>query len=153
MNCPACGHPEMVKGIRDQEISCGDRSITVENIKGNFCPICGEGILDSESYRRLTDVQRDLVHAVRTETSADIRRIRKSLKLTQAKVAENFGLGPLALSRYERGKSPPPVLLVKLLRLIERYPNLFEELQDMDVPRRNVQNVTGTATRPNRAQD
>jgi HTH-type transcriptional regulator / antitoxin MqsA len=126
MNCPACGRL-MVPDIRDQVISCGAQSIIVEKLKGNFCPNCDEGILDSESYQRLTEAQRDLVNAVRVEAGAEIRRIRKRLKLTQTQLAENFGLGPLAFSRYERGKTRPPVVLLKLMRLLENHPDLLEE--------------------------
>jgi HTH-type transcriptional regulator / antitoxin MqsA len=126
MNCPACGRL-MVPDIRDQVISCGAGSVIVKAIKGNFCPNCDEGILDPESYQRLTEAQRDLVNAVRIEAGAEIRRIRKRLKLTQTQLAENFGLGPLAFSRYERGKTRPPVVLLKLMRLLENHPDLVEE--------------------------
>jgi HTH-type transcriptional regulator / antitoxin MqsA len=117
----------MVPDIRDQVISSGDRSITVEKLKGHFCPNCGEGILDSESYQRLTEAQRELVNAARVEAGAEIRRMRKRLKLTQTQLGENLGLGPLVFSRYERGKTRAPIMLLKLLRLLEKHPDLVEE--------------------------
>jgi len=132
MNCPACGHPEMVEETRNQVISCGGQSITVERIKGKFCPNCGEGILESESYQRLTEAQRDLMTRLRGDAGADIRRIRKRLKLTQAELAKDFGVGKLAFSRYERGKTRPPEFLIKLLKLIERHPDLLREMRELD---------------------
>jgi len=139
----------MEERTQDETLSYGGQIVTIQNLRGEFCQDCGEGVWDAESNRRLDEAQTALINAVRAEMSANIRRIRKSLKLTQAKLAENFGLGPLALSRYERGKTPPPVLLVKVLHLLEKYPNLFEELRQMD--RGDAPTGADSAVRRNRA--
>jgi HTH-type transcriptional regulator/antitoxin MqsA len=96
---------------------------------GEFCPACGEGIWDAESYRRYTEAQSALLRAVKGDISADIRRIRKFLKLTQTELAEAFGVGKVAFSRYERGETRPPAPLVKLLKLVERHPDLLTEMR------------------------
>ena len=134
MQCPACGHPEMREQNRDETLSRCGRSVTVLNLKGRFCPECDEGIWDPESNRRLDEAQTELILAARSEAGAEIRRIRKALNLTQAKVAEELGLGKLAFSRYEHGKNQPSPALLKLLRLIERHPDLLEELKNTDAP-------------------
>ncbi len=134
MQCPACGYPEMEKKNQEETLYYSGQSVTVENLSGEFCPACGEGVWDSESNQRLDEAQAALMNAVRTEVSADIRRIRKSLKLTQAELARNFGLGPLAFSRYERGKTQPPILLVKVLWLLKKHPDLLAELREINVP-------------------
>ena len=134
MQCPACGYPEMEQKNQDETLSYSGQSVTVENLSGEFCPACGEGVWDSESNQRLDEAQAALMNAVRTKVSADIRRIRKSLKLTQAELARNFGLGPLAFSRYERGKTQPPILLVKVLWLLKKHPDLLAELREINVP-------------------
>ena len=36
-----------------------------------------------------------------------------------------FGGGPNAFSRYENGKTEPPLALVKLLMVLDRHPNLL----------------------------
>jgi HTH-type transcriptional regulator / antitoxin MqsA len=133
MKCPACGHSRMVEKTIDEKLSYGGHSIILEGMKGEFCPKCGEGIWDSASSRRFDEAHVAVVTAARGDVGADIRRIRKGLNLTQAKLAESCGLGPLALSRYERGKTRPPASLVKLLRLLEKHPNLLEELRETDV--------------------
>lgn len=129
MECPSCGYAEIVTRTQDEKLSFGNQSLTLHGMKGEFCPRCNEGIWDEESYRRYTEAQAALVRAVKGDVSADIRRIRKKLKLTQAELSEVFGVGKLAFSRYERGETRPSVPLIKLLKLVERHPELMMEIR------------------------
>jgi len=129
MECPSCGYTEIVTRTQDEKLSFGNQSLTLHGMKGEFCPRCNEGIWDEESYRRYTEAQAALVRAVKGDVSADIRRIRKKLKLTQAELSEVFGVGKLAFSRYERGETRPSVPLIKLLKLVERHPELMIEIR------------------------
>jgi HTH-type transcriptional regulator / antitoxin MqsA len=131
MKCPACGHSEMVAKTDDETLSYGGQSLTLHAMRGEFCLNCGEGVWDEESYRRFTEAQAALLRAVMGDVGADIRRIRKHLKLTQAELSEAFGVGKVAFSRYERGETRPPAPLVKLLKLIERHPDLLAEIRDV----------------------
>lgn len=128
MKCPACGNPEMVTKIQDETLAYEGQSLTLHSMKGDFCPACGEGVWDEESYRRYTEAQASIIRAVKGDVSADIRRIRKSLKLTQTELSEVVGIGKVAFSRYERGETKPPAPLVKLLKLVERHPDLLAEI-------------------------
>lgn len=130
MKCPSCDHGEMVNRTKDEKLSFGGQSLTLHGMKGEFCTKCGEGIWDAESYRRYTEAQAALLRAVKGDLSADIRRIRQNLKLTQAELSKVFGVGKLAFSRYERGKTQPPAPLVKLLKLVERHPDLMNEVRE-----------------------
>jgi HTH-type transcriptional regulator/antitoxin MqsA len=40
-----------------------------------------------------------------------------------------FGGGVNASSRYENGKTKPPLALVKLLKVLDRYPDLLSEIK------------------------
>jgi HTH-type transcriptional regulator/antitoxin MqsA len=51
--------------------------------------------------------------------------VRKKLHLDQKEAAAIFGGGVNAFSRYETGKSTPPVALVKLLRIMDTHPDLL----------------------------
>ena len=128
MKCPACGHPKMAAKTKDETLAHGGQSLTLHAMQGQFCPSCGEGVWDAESYRRYTEAQAALVRTVKEDISADIRRIRKNLKLTQTELAQAFGVGKVAFSRYERGETRPPGPIVKLLKLIERHPELLAEI-------------------------
>ncbi len=127
MKCPACGS-EMVTKIQDETLSYGGQYLTLHLMKGDFCPACGEGIWDEESYLRYAEAQAGIIRSVKGDVSADIRRIRKNLKLTQTELSEVVGIGKVAFSRYERGETKPPAPLVKLLKLVERHPDLLAEM-------------------------
>ncbi len=129
MKCPACGNSEMVTKIQDETLTYGGQSVTLHSMKGDFCSTCGEGIWDEESYRRYTETQAALIRAVKGDVAADIRRIRKNLKLTQTELSKVVGIGKVAFSRYERGETRPPSPLVKLLKLVERHPDLLAEIR------------------------
>jgi HTH-type transcriptional regulator / antitoxin MqsA len=43
--------------------------------------------------------------------------------------AEIFGGGANAFSRYENGKTKPPLALVKLFEVLDRHPNLLAEVR------------------------
>jgi len=147
MKCPACGHPEMANKIQDETLTYGDQSLTLHKMRGEFCPECGEGVWDDESYLRYTEAQAALLRAAKGDLSSDIRRIRKNLNLTQTELAKAFGVGKVAFSRYERGETRPPAPLVKLLRLIDRHPDLLGEIRDTSAHGVNVRRITGHSSR------
>ena len=55
--------------------------------------------------------------------------VRKKLALDQREAGEIFGGGVNAFSRYENGKTKPPLALVKLLRVLDRHPDLLNEVR------------------------
>jgi len=55
--------------------------------------------------------------------------MRKKLQLGQRETAEIFSGGINAFSRYENGKTKPPLVLVKLFKLLDRYPELLKEVK------------------------
>jgi len=138
MRCPDCGNVEMLTEIKDETLKYGEHSLTLHSMRGNFCPSCGEGIWDEESYLRYTEAQTAIIRTVKGDVSADIRRIRKNLKLTQTELSEVVGIGKVAFSRYERGETRPPNPLIKLLKLVEKHPDLLAEMSSPHYAARGV---------------
>ncbi|SDH79674.1 HTH-type transcriptional regulator / antitoxin MqsA [Paraburkholderia phenazinium] len=64
-----------------------------------------------------------------TVDPAFIASVRKKLALDQREAAEIFGGGINAFSRYENGKTKPPLALVKLLKVLDRHPELLAEVR------------------------
>jgi HTH-type transcriptional regulator/antitoxin MqsA len=58
-----------------------------------------------------------------------IANVRKKLNLGQKEAADIFGGGINAFSRYENGKTKPPLALVKLLKVLDRHPDLLNEVR------------------------
>jgi HTH-type transcriptional regulator/antitoxin MqsA len=53
------------------------------------------------------------------------------LGLTQAEAGRIFGGGVNAFSRYERGATKPSTQMRKLLKIVEKHPELIRELADI----------------------
>ena len=58
-----------------------------------------------------------------------IAEVRKKLALDQREAGEIFGGGVNAFSRYENGKTEPPLALIKRLKLLDRHPELLNEVR------------------------
>jgi len=54
---------------------------------------------------------------------------RKKRHLDPREAVEIFGGGVTAFSRHENRKTTPPLALVKLLRVLERHPDLLAEVR------------------------
>jgi HTH-type transcriptional regulator / antitoxin MqsA len=60
---------------------------------------------------------------------ATIRRIRQKLRLSQRAAGAVFGVGARAFDKYERSLMEPSGPTVRLLRLLDKHPELVTELQ------------------------
>ncbi|HVF51422.1 MAG TPA: helix-turn-helix domain-containing protein [Pyrinomonadaceae bacterium] len=52
-------------------------------------------------------------------TAAQVKELRKALGYTQARLAEELGVTPNTVARYERGEFKPSAPVLKLLKLLE----------------------------------
>lgn len=131
MKCPACGAAELIHDTRDVPYVYKSEQTTIADVIGDFCPACGEVVLDREQGDRYSDLigahQRQ-VNAAYVDP-AYIAKVRKKLDLDQREAADIFGGGVNAFSRYENGKTKPPLALVKLLRVLDRHPDLLAEVR------------------------
>jgi HTH-type transcriptional regulator/antitoxin MqsA len=130
MKCPVCGAVELIHDTRDLPYTYKGETTVISAVTGDFCPACAESILDTaESDRVMRDMRTFTrqVNAAIVDPSF-IANVRKKLNLGQREAAEIFGGGINAFSRYENGRTKPPLALVKLLTLLDRHPNLLGEL-------------------------
>ncbi|MDP3872251.1 MAG: type II toxin-antitoxin system MqsA family antitoxin [Methyloversatilis sp.] len=131
MKCPVCGAAELMHDTRDIKYTYKGEMTVIQAVTGDFCPACAESILDATESERVMKEMRDFAKQVNAAIVDPefIARVRKKLKLDQREAAEIFGGGVNAFSRYENGKTKPPLALVKLLKVLDRHPSLLEEVK------------------------
>ena len=131
MKCPNCGAAELVGDIRDMAYRYKGESTMFAQVPGDYCPACGEGVFDAETSRAISADMKAFGRQVNAAIvdPAFISTVRKKLDLDQREAAEIFGGGVNAFSRYENGKTRPPLALVKLLELLDRHPDLLAEVR------------------------
>ena len=131
MKCPVCGAAELIHDTRDLPYTYKGETTVIAAVTGNFCPACAESILDAAESNRVMREMRAFskqVNAAIVDPSF-ITNVRKKLDLDQREAAEIFGGGINAFSRYENGKTKPPLALVKLFKLLDRHPDLLNEVR------------------------
>jgi HTH-type transcriptional regulator/antitoxin MqsA len=131
MKCPVCGAAELVRDTRDMPYTYKGESTVIPALTGDYCPACAEVVLDMEEAERFGQQIREFnkqVNAAIVDPQF-IVGVRKKLKLDQREAAELFGGGVNAFSRYENGKTKPPLALVKLLKVLDRHPDLLNEIR------------------------
>ena len=131
MKCPCCGAAELIRDTRDMPYTYKGDTTTIAAVTGDFCPACGEVVLDREQGDRYSEMVGQFQRQVNAAyvDPRFIDQVRKKLDLDQRQAADIFGGGINAFSRYENGKTKPPLALVKLLRILDRHPNLLDEVR------------------------
>ena len=129
--CPSCGAATMVHDTRDLPYTYKGETTTLPAVTGDFCTACDESILDAAQSRRSMQMMLAFTKQVNAAIvdPAFITSVRKKLELDQREAAELFGGGVNAFSRYETGKTKPPLALVKLLKVLDRHPDLLAEVR------------------------
>ena len=131
MKCSNCGRAKLAHGTCDMPYTYKGESTTMPAVTGDYCPVCGEAVLDLAESTRVSALMLAFNREVNA-ASVDpqfIASVRKKLALDQREAAEIFGGGVNAFSRYENGKTKPSLALVKLLRVLDRHPDLLDEVR------------------------
>jgi HTH-type transcriptional regulator / antitoxin MqsA len=131
MKCPNCGAKKLIRDTRDVPYIYKGESTVLPQVTGDFCAACDESVLDAAESRRTMTLM--LVFNKQVNASIVdpdfIASVRKKLDLDQREAGEIFGGGVNAFSRYENGKTKPPLALVKLLKVLDRHPDLLDEIR------------------------
>ena len=131
MKCPSCAAAELLHDTRDMPYTYKGEATIIPAVTGDFCPACGECVLDLPESIRTSAAMLDFNKQVNASIvdPGFIANVRKKLALDQREAAEIFGGGVNAFSRYENGKTKPSLALVKLLRVLDRHPDLLDEVR------------------------
>ena len=120
-----------MRDTRDVPYTYKGEVTIIPAVTGDFCPACGEVTLDRDESMRTSTAMLEFNKQVNASIVDPglIASVRKKLALDQREAAEIFGGGVNAFSRYETGKTKPPLALVKLFRILDRYPDLLAEVR------------------------
>ncbi|MCX7110958.1 MAG: type II toxin-antitoxin system MqsA family antitoxin [Proteobacteria bacterium] len=131
MKCPLCAAAELVHDTLDLPYTYKGETTLIPAVTGDFCSACGEVILDAAESSRTSAAMLDFNKQVNASIvdPGFIASVRKKLALDQREAGEIFGGGVNAFSRYENGKTKPPLALVKLLKVLDRHPDLLNEVR------------------------
>ena len=131
MRCPVCGGAELVKGVRDMPYTYRGETTVICDVQGEWCHKCGDGVLDINDGERVSKSMLAFNKQVNASLvdPTYITAVRKKLCLDQREAADIFGGGVNAFSRYETGKTKPPLALIQLLKLLDRHPELLAEVR------------------------
>jgi len=131
MKCPSCGAAELVHDTRDMPYIYKGESTIIPAVTGDFCPACDEAVLGVAESTRTSAAMLGFNKQVNASIVEPgfIESVRKKLALDQREAAEIFGGGVNAFSRYELGKTKPPLALVKLFKILDHHPDLLDEIR------------------------
>lgn len=131
MKCPSCATAELVHDTRDMPYIYKGESTIIPAVTGDFCPACSDAVLDVAESSRISAAMLEFNKQVNASIvdPGFIASVRKKLALDQREAAEIFGGGVNAFSRYENGKTKPSLALVKLLKVLDRHPDLLAEVR------------------------
>lgn len=130
-SCAACGDARGMARFEDETfvVEHGGARAEVAGLAGWRCAACGEVEFDPESARAYAEAGDELVLGARRKRGEELRRIRRKLGLSQVNAAKLTGGGHNAFSRYERGEAEPISAVINLFRVLDRHPELLEEIE------------------------
>ena len=126
--CLNCEAAEMVRTKKDAVIEYRGHQAKVRAVDGWHCPECGEIEFAGKEGERYAEALEKLRTKVDAAEAEELARIRKKLGLSQRRAAELTGGGVNAFSRYENGKAKPVPAVINLFRLLDKHPELIEEI-------------------------
>ena len=131
MKCPHCGAATLVPDTRDLPYTYKGETTTIPAVVADWCPACGESVMAMDESQRVSQAMLEFNKQVNAGLvdPGYIVAVRRKLQLDQREAARLFGGGVNAFSRYETGKTRPPLALVQLLRLLDRHPELLAEVR------------------------
>jgi HTH-type transcriptional regulator/antitoxin MqsA len=117
------------RGVRGFPVTYKGRSIEVD-LPGYYPVGEGDGVHVGSDMVVVDDALRRLREEIDgIPAPSTIRNLRSKLKLSQRKAGLLFGVGERAFDKYERGLVMPSGPAVKLMKLLDRHPELVKELE------------------------
>lgn len=135
--CPVCCAGSMHEYKFSSELKYKNVTLQVSTFESSKCEVCSSVSPTHEQSKRNKLVAVNFQRAVDGLLSThEVLRIRKATKLNQSDASRVLGGGGKAFSKYENGTVRQSVAVDNVLRLIDKYPNLIQDLVELDMQRR-----------------
>ncbi|KOX60318.1 XRE family transcriptional regulator [Streptomyces purpurogeneiscleroticus] len=119
----------LMRGVRPFTVAYKGETLTVD-LQGYYPEGEGEGVHVGDDMALVDGALRSLKEKVDgVPTPATIRRVRTKLKLSQREAGALLRVGESAFDKYERGLVEPSGPTIQLIRVLDRHPELAEELR------------------------
>ena len=127
---------ELVRGVRSITLTYKGLASTFD-MPGWYAEGLTEGIHSGEDMK-VSDRELNRLKAKAAELlmPEEIRKIRKSTRLTQTQAGLIIGGGPKAFQKYEKGDLLPSKAVSTLLRLLWMKPDIVDDLKNLPQPKR-----------------
>ena len=128
MTAPETGEI-LTREIRPFEVSYKGHSVTVD-LPGYYPEGAGDGVHVGDDMSVVDAALRSLKEKLEGVPSpATIRRVRTKLNLSQREAGMLLKVGENAFDKYERGLVEPSGPTSQLLRVLDRHPEIVDELR------------------------
>jgi len=128
MTSPETGET-LARGLRPFVVEYKGESVTVD-LPGYYPMGEGDGVHVGKDMGVVGEALRGLKEKVEGVPSpATIRRVRAKLRLSQREAGALFKVGENAFDKYERGLVEPSGPTIQLIALLDRHPDLVEDLR------------------------
>lgn len=128
MTAPETGEI-LTRGVRPFAVAYKGKSLTVE-LPGYYPDGEGDGVHVGKDMAVVDTALRALKEQVDGLPSpATIRRVRNKLNLSQRDAGALLKVGENAFDKYERGLVEPSGPTIQLIKLLDRHPEIADELR------------------------
>ncbi|BCH16076.1 MULTISPECIES: type II toxin-antitoxin system MqsA family antitoxin [unclassified Mesorhizobium] len=119
----------LTRGVRPFIVEYKGESATVD-LPGYYPAEEGDGVHVGKDMSVVDEALRSLKEKIDgVPAPATIRRIRAKLKLSQRDAGALFKVGENAFDKYERGLVEPSGPTIQLMTLLQKHPELLDELR------------------------
>ena len=119
----------LTRGVRPFTLTYKGENAVVD-LPGYYPAAQGEGVHVGDDMAAVDEALRILKEKIDgVPAPATIRRMRTKLKLSQREAGSLFKVGENAFDKYERGLIEPSGPTIQLMTLLEKHPELVDELR------------------------
>ncbi len=128
MTAPESGEV-LTRGVRPFVVAYKGETVTVD-LPGYYPAGEGDGVHVGRDMSVVDEALRALKEKIEGVPSpATIRRVRAKLKLSQREAGALLKVGENAFDKYERGLVEPSGPTAQLIKILDRHPELADELR------------------------